>query len=904
MNRLSASCVAAALSLAPAMPASAWSGPQVSLVNKNGRKVIQICDQGGACQTSTPFFLNLNTQTQAVANRGDWSTFLYEARLQLSHLPPETGIVPILQVDLLSTSDSSLVQLASELNQLNPRPYLFPHYYLEAPANSFEAMTMQNVQGQVVPDTGSTHPFSLSTAWIQFQQSEIQRVLTRLDGLYPQRIVGVHIGYADGGEWFMRPLGWDGVKTMDEGTPGFCAPGAASCNIFPFVNDSATQPGPIGRQVFYLSDYSATTTAGFCAGTLLPLPTTLQASCRAATTLERNNAAPGQTGTALGRERGAFLDPADVNSLRSAYYNRFVSQETVAAITAVAATAKTLTSNFILTSSYYGYLNSLDHALPTSGHTAVTSLEASNSIDILAGPYSYGVARSLGNPFDSQGVGDSPKLHGKLWFDEDDTRTVFTEASAGFKTIPTTDTQAQAVWDSIRILRRNLLSAGLRGHGSWFVDLTGTGWYGTPSNPSDSDTLWANLWSPFVAVNKLQMSAPNRFNPQVAVFTDDLSANYVAGFTPAGDNTFGFATDVAVTLNDTLARLGTPYRNYLLSDLLSSNLDLSSVKLAILPNAWALPANIRSAVDSKLRTPGRTLLFVYAAGYINGDGAASVGNIGAFTGINTIVGSGTPGLNETFNVNGTAIAGGPAYPLTPWFSINDGTATQLATYSVAGGVSMARKTIAVAGGSYTSVLAAAPSLPLQMLRKISEDAGVFHFAPAGDIVEAAGNMMFLHAATDGFKTITFPQTMPRIFETAQYPSDTLMCSNCSSLASLPFNAGDTRAFRFTSPPIGNFELIAGTSTIQGWAADMDVPSQSLAVDFYINGPFGAGGTFFTEVTASTSRPDVATAFGISANHGFNQALPSCPHGSTLYAYALDPESNGDGSAFIGSHPCP
>jgi len=130
-----------------------------------------------------------------------------------------------------------------------------------------------------------------------------------------------------------------------------------------------------------------------------------------------------------------------------------------------------------------------------------------------------------------------------------------------------------------------------------------------------------------------------------------------------------------------------------------------------------------------------------------------------------------------------------------------------------------------------------------------------------------------------------------------------MCSNCSSLPLLPFNDGDTRAFRWTSAPIGNFELISGTTVI-GWAADMDVPDQSIAINLFIGGPFGLGGTFFGGFSATTPRPDVAAFFGIAPNKGFSQTLSSCPSGQTIFAYALDPESPGDGSTLIGSHTCP
>jgi hypothetical protein len=891
--------VVAALLGGASVPAFAWTGPQVSIANKNGRKVLKICDQGGSCTLSTPFFLALNSQTTAVANH-DWSTFLYEAQLQLNYVSAsQNGTVPILQVHLLTTADGFLDELASKLGQLSSRPYLYVRLYLEAPATGFEHMQMANLQGQRHDDTGAQgSPYSMSEAWLAYQEAQIARVLDRLDTMYPGRVVGLNIAYEGGGEWFTRPAGYNAAlpsPMLDWGADNLCATGGdgvTRCNLLPWSNDSGTQPGPIGRHQFYLEDYSPTSEAGFCNWSVLPA--ILRSGCRSATVVERNNATPGQPVPALGLARGVFLDPADSGSMRAAYYNRYISQQNVNAMIRILARAKLVTGNRVLTSVFYGYLNGLGVELPTSGHAALGALLASPSIDIVAGPYSYAYSRSLDNPFSSQGLPDSPRLANKLWFDEDDTRTHLAGGIA-FQTVFT-------LWDSIRILRRNLLTAGLHNRGSWFLDLTGTGWFGRPDMASDSDTLWANLLSVFAAVNKIQLNAPNRFDAQVAVFTDDVSPAYVAGLSPAGDNSYGFSLDLATNLIDTISRLGTPVKQYLLSDLLSANLDLSAVKLAVFSNAWNVPSNIRAAIDAKLKTPGRTLLFLYAAGYLNQDAPASVASMAALTGIPVALGTGTPVLGETFNVNGQTVLGGPDYPLTPWFRVNDAAATVLGTYRFATGTSLARKAIAVPGGSYTSVVAAAPRLPLEMLRKLSEDAGVFHFTPKGDIVEAAGNMMLVHAATTGYKTISFPQTMSRIYETALYPSDTLMCSSCASLAQLPFNDGDTRAFRWTSAPIGNFEQINGT-TLVGWAADFDVPETSIAINVFQGGPFGTG-TFVAGFGATSPRPDVAAAFGIPGNNGFSYNLGSCPSGTLIYAYALDPESGGDGSTLIGVHSCP
>lgn len=66
-----------------------------------------------------------------------------------------------------------------------------------------------------------------------------------------------------------------------------------------------------------------------------------------------------------------------------------------------------------------------------------------------------------------------------------------------------------------------------------------------------------------------------------------------------------------------------------------------------------------------------------------------------------------------------------------------------------------------------------------------------------------------------------------------------MCRNCAQLANLAFNQGDTRVFRWTPPPRGNFELLTG-STVEGRAADLDQPGTSSAVVVYRGGPAGVG----------------------------------------------------------------
>ncbi|NUT49435.1 MAG: hypothetical protein HOV94_19315, partial [Saccharothrix sp.] len=451
----------------------------------------------------------------------------------------------------------------------------------------------------------------------------------------------------------------------------------------------------------------------------------------------------------------------------------------------------------------------------------------------------------------------------------------------------------------VRILRRNLMAAAIGGRAVHMLDLQGVGWFGRPDRPGDSETLWANLQSVFRAIDKIRHGGANAYQPQVAVFVDDVSPNYQSALTPAGENSYGYASDQLPGLAEDLVRLGTPVRHYLLSDLTKGNLDLTAIKLAVLPNAHAVSSTVRAAIDTRLKTPGRTVLSYYAAGYVQDDQAASTASMTALTGITVAKGSGTPALTQNYSFVGQS--GGPAYPLTPWFTVTDPGATSLGTYQ-AGGVSLARKSIPVSGGSYTSVYAASPKLPLAALRKISEDAGVHHFAPVGDSVEASGNMVAVHAGTTGMRTVRLPASLPRVYETALYPSDVEMCRNCSQMANLAFNEGDTRVFRWTSPPRGNFELLTG-ATAEGWAADVDLPTTSSAVAVYRGGPAGVG-TYLGDFPTATNRPDVNAYLGTTGVHGFLFTVPDCAPGTQVHLYAVDPEgAAGDGNTYLGGRTC-
>ena len=91
-------------------------------------------------------------------------------------------------------------------------------------------------------------------------------------------------------------------------------------------------------------------------------------------------------------------------------------------------------------------------------------------------------------------------------------------------------------------------------------------------------------------------------------------------------------------------------------------------------------------------------------------------------------------------------------------------------------------------------------------------------------------------------------------------------------------------------PIGSVDdasSVQGQLRVRGWALDPDTTA-SIRTDVYVDG------TFVRAVVASNARPDVATAYGKGAAHGFDVTVPARPGAREVCVYAIDPAG--------GTHP--
>ena len=215
---------------------------------------------------------------------------------------------------------------------------------------------------------------------------------------------------------------------------------------------------------------------------------------------------------------------------------------------------------------FYGYsyeFSSVSKGPAASAHYALRDLLESPDIDIICSPISYS-DRKLGGGCSCMLNAESVTQAGKLYLYEDDSRT-FLARAAGVDLSSTTN-----VDDSISVLLRNSAQCALRNFGTWLMDLGSTGWYDSPE-----------LWQASASLEKLDryfLENPTPYLPEVGVFLGEESMLKISSGKYSGQG----VSAMRIQLN----RLGAPYAQYELADLLEGRVD--APKLTIILNNDAL----------------------------------------------------------------------------------------------------------------------------------------------------------------------------------------------------------------------------------------------------------------------------------------------------------------------------
>ncbi len=341
--------------------------------------------------------------------------------------------------------------------------------------------------------------------------------------------------------------------------------------------------------------------------------------------------------------------------------------------------------------------------------------------------------------FAPQLIAGSVRLHEKLFYNEDDTRTHLAAPDAGFG-------RCSDLAASVGVLRRNLVGTLSAGGTQWWMDLHARGWF------SDAELLEEIASMGRLAEELLQGERAS--TSQVAVIVSKESSRYLRYDEALTDALLGRQLSE-------LAAMGAPFEVFDASDLqrLFASPEGRNYRLVIFLDCLYLSPGERQAIREHVARDGRTLLWVYAAGLVTEDGV-STGAMADVTGIRADLWDRTWPLKAVSFLTGERVTYGTDQDVGPMLYGEDPDAV------VHGWIrrwvverpdmpGLLEKDM----GEWRSIWSAAPTLPAVLLREIARRAGVHIYTEKGDQVFANPSLLAVHAACDGERTMLLPESV-------------------------------------------------------------------------------------------------------------------------------------------------
>jgi hypothetical protein len=357
-----------------------------------------------------------------------------------------------------------------------------------------------------------------------------------------------------------------------------------------------------------------------------------------------------------------------------------------------------------------------------------------------------------------------------MWLYEDDTRTYLTPAAQ--LSFPGWQDGGTTFEATRQLLLRNTAECAVRNFGTWWMDLGAGGWFDDPK-------LWAEL-KRLGAIDDLFLKEPTPFNPEVAVFVDCASMLSVA----AGGHAMSIPAVTQLRLP--LARMGTPYGQYLLDDFLGGKTD---AKLNVFAAVWRLSAAQREALKAQSAKSGAVSVWCFAPGFLDTEKGGSLETMNALTGFQTKrVGNvhAWAEPTERGRALGLEAGFGVRHPMQPLFAVADAKPEEtLAVYPDGSAAVVLRQ----GPGGAASIFAGAPGLNASLLRLAARQAGVHLYTDRDCNVYASGSAVVLHGAADGDVAVHFRRSATVV--------DLLDGSTLGrgSVVTLPLKLGETRVLR-------------------------------------------------------------------------------------------------------------
>ncbi len=295
---------------------------------------------------------------------------------------------------------------------------------------------------------------------------------------------------------------------------------------------------------------------------------------------------------------GPFLDPTKHRDCMD--YMEYHSDCYAEAIETIGLAVKEACDDSRVVMVAYGYLMALAQHNNDTGSAAFDKLLRGKGIDIFCSPLAY-TSREYDEAATWHGFADSCRLHGKLWFSEDDTPTYMNTSRAydWYKTSTDFENSNSFLW-------KNFASALTKGYGFWWYDNYGTGMMNSPQ------ALYNMGLMNSIVNASYRMKQESR--TEIAIVLDEGSVfAQTPGAQKLESGRFSFNNDLA-SFRKYLSLLGTPFDIISLRDIVEKKANF--YKLYIFANAFSLDETQRGAIDA-LKCDGKGLLFIRVPGILD-----------------------------------------------------------------------------------------------------------------------------------------------------------------------------------------------------------------------------------------------------------------------------------------------
>ncbi len=432
---------------------------------------------------------------------------------------------------------------------------------------------------------------------------------------------------------------------------------------------------------------------------------------------------------------GQLRDPS--REMRLVDFAQFQQEEMADTVLALARALREEAGPDRLSVFFYGYVfefGALPNGPAVSGHYALRRALASADIDVLCAPISY-YDRQPGGGAPCMTAAESVMLAGKLWLNEDDTRTHLTRE----KSFPGWRDGADTQSGTAELLRRNLAHETARNFATWWMDLGSSGWF-------DDPVLWQEMVR-FREIEEFLLAHPTPFRPQIAAILDERSM-----LLPVGSGPVPWTTRPLIyTARENLHRVGAPFGQFLIDDIIGGR---ARAKLNVFLAAWRLSPSERASLKRATRDTAN--LWCWTPGYYDG-AAPSVDATCDLTGFKTRVMPQGTLANVRATPEGLAIGlpgtYGQAKPITPLLSPQPASGDSVLAHFHDGSPAVVLRR----GPEGPALFSGTTELPTALIRHAARLADVHLYCDSDANIFANGPLLAVHAAADGPITIRLPR---------------------------------------------------------------------------------------------------------------------------------------------------